>query len=168
VIGWLAVAIYALALVYAAYSDLRTYEIPNWISLVSLICFFALAWAAGWDPAAMAWNVGAGAALLVIGFGMYLLRIAGAGDIKLMAAAGVFAGWAALMELLVLIAVAGGVLALMVLAYRRVPLTRRLAGVGWLAQLHEKGRGIPYGVAIAAAALYLLPYLPLVSALRAR
>jgi prepilin peptidase CpaA len=168
VIGWLFVALYALALVYAAVSDLRTYEIPNWVSLAAFVCFFPIAWAAGWDLASIAWSVGAGAAVLVVGFGLYLLRLAGAGDIKLMAAAGVVGGWAALMELLVLISVAGAVLALIVLAYRRVPLGPRLAGIGWLAMLHDKGRGIPYGVAIAAAALFLLPYLPLVGALRAR
>ena len=91
-IGWLAVAVYVLALVYAAYSDLRTYEIPNWVPLVSFVCFFPLAWAADWDATAMAWNVGAGALLLVVGFGMYLLRMAGAGDIKLASVMGLLVG----------------------------------------------------------------------------
>jgi prepilin peptidase CpaA len=166
--GWLAVAVYAAALLYGAVSDLLTFEIPNWVPIAALVVFFPLAWTTGSSLAAIGMHIGAGAVVLGVGFLAYLRGLAGAGDIKLMTAAAIWSGWSALLEYLLLIALAGGLLALLVLVYRRVPLVSRLAAIGWLARLHDKDRGIPYGVAISLAALYLLPYLPLVEALRAR
>jgi prepilin peptidase CpaA len=38
-----------------------------------------------------------------------------------------------------------------------VPLPARLAGQPWLERLHQKGGDIPYGIALAAAALVVYP-----------
>jgi prepilin peptidase CpaA len=80
----------------------------------------------------------------------------GGGDVKLLAVAALWAGPAAVPSLLLLTELLGGVLALLFLS----PLARRLTvswGTGALppgAELPSgKGAPIPYGVAIAMAAL---------------
>ncbi|MGK2872735.1 MAG: peptidase, partial [Alphaproteobacteria bacterium] len=51
----------------------------------------------------------------------------------------------------------GGVLALSLLLFRRLPLLARLARHGWIATLHDKAQGVPYGIALAAGALLAWP-----------
>jgi len=165
--AWISFAIYAGVLIYAAASDLVTFEIPNWASVVALVAFFVVAGAAGLGAAEIGAHLSAGAAILVVGFLMYLKGMSGAGDVKLLAATAVWVGWRPLFEFLVVIALAGGMLALVILAYRRFSLGPQFAAVSWLAKLHEKDCGIPYGIAICLAALYLLPYLPMIETLRA-
>jgi prepilin peptidase CpaA len=57
----------------------------------------------------------------------------------------------------VLTALFGGALSLTVLAFRAVPLPGFLLGWPPALRLHEKGAGVPYGVALAAAALSVFP-----------
>jgi prepilin peptidase CpaA len=52
----------------------------------------------------------------------------------------------------------GGLLTVALLALRQLPLPGNLASRGWILKLHEKSSGIPYGVALAAGALALLPH----------
>jgi len=45
----------------------------------------------------------------------------------------------------------------MLLEFRRRTLPPALAGQPWLARLHEPDGGVPYGIALAAAALVTYP-----------
>jgi len=56
-----------------------------------------------------------------------------------------------------LASVFGGLLALGLLLLRQWPLPLFLARQGWIANLHDRQAGIPYGVALAAGAFILLP-----------
>jgi prepilin peptidase CpaA len=51
----------------------------------------------------------------------------------------------------------GGVLSFLLLQFRLLPLPPLLAEQKWIMQLHEKGGGVPYGIALAAAALMVYP-----------
>jgi len=51
----------------------------------------------------------------------------------------------------------GGLLTLVVLGLRKVPLPAFALGWGWAQRLHAANRGIPYGVALAGAALLIYP-----------
>ena len=53
-------------------------------------------------------------------------------------------------------AVLGGALALLILAYRRCP-AYAFPLPNWALRLHAKGEGMPYGIAIAAGALAVYP-----------
>jgi prepilin peptidase CpaA len=74
----------------------------------------------------------------------------GGGDVKLLAAAGLWFDFAGGLWMLICVAIAGGVLALIVIALR---------AFGWSEGLRQRvvllrpRAGIPYGVAIAAGAL---------------
>ena len=51
----------------------------------------------------------------------------------------------------------GGALTLLLLSFRTLPLPQYLAAQGWVQRLHDKKSGVPYGIALAAAALLVYP-----------
>jgi prepilin peptidase CpaA len=95
-----------------------------------------------------------GAALIVflVSCGLYAFRILGAGDSKLLTAVALFVGMSQLPRFLVLVAVVGGVIALVSLMTRptRAMVMLHMRGKG------DFGRGIPYGVAIAIGAICIV------------
>ena len=90
------ILLFPAALVYAAVSDLATYQIPNWLSLAVVVDFVAAAVVGSLDIAAFGWHLGAGVAVLVAGILMFARGIVGGGDAKLMAACAFWVGWAGL------------------------------------------------------------------------
>ena len=46
---------------------------------------------------------------------------------------------------------------LLLIQLRNVPLPRALAGTQWIERLHSRGSGVPYGIALAAAGLFIYP-----------
>ncbi len=55
-------------------------------------------------------------------------------------------------------ALAGGVLTVVVLIARAFPLPRFALAWGWLFRLHDPKSGVPYGVALALAAMIVFPH----------
>jgi len=51
----------------------------------------------------------------------------------------------------------GGVLTILLIQFRKLPLPAPLARQGWIMRLHDTGGGVPYGIALAAAALIVYP-----------
>ncbi|MGC1695715.1 MAG: peptidase, partial [Pseudolabrys sp.] len=51
----------------------------------------------------------------------------------------------------------GGVLTLLIIQFRKLPLPGPLARQHWILRLHENGGAVPYGIALAAAALTVYP-----------
>jgi len=51
----------------------------------------------------------------------------------------------------------GGFLTLALLGLRQLPLPVGLARQDWISKLHNRSSGIPYGVALAAGVLVILP-----------
>jgi prepilin peptidase CpaA len=90
--------------------------------------------------------------------GMFAVGWIGGGDAKLFAAAGLWMGLTALLPFLMVTALAGGGLAVSLLALRSVwlrPLMVR--GPRWVSRLATPGENVPYGIAIAAGALAAFP-----------
>jgi prepilin peptidase CpaA len=46
---------------------------------------------------------------------------------------------------------------LIIVQFRRLPLPDAFARQVWIQRLHEKSGGVPYGIALAAAALVVYP-----------
>src|SRR5271170_2660586 len=88
--------------------------------------------------------------VLISGFAMFVGHLAGAGDIKLLAATGLWAGPHLVAMFLVVTAIAGGVLALTmaILTYIRNRSGKQAMAVAKVP--------IPYGVAIAAGGLSVM------------
>jgi prepilin peptidase CpaA len=181
-LAWLVIAAFIGIVGWAVLTDILHYRIPN-VASAALVLLYPAWLAAAW-PAADPWttialHLGVGLAALVVGFILFTLRAFGAGDAKLLAAVALWAGPAGILDLVLVTAVAGGILAIVVLLVRRfvsiwepqllmvqVTLSRvahRLfprqpavageAGTARRGPIHSTfARPIPYGVAIAAGA----------------
>jgi prepilin peptidase CpaA len=134
----------ALLLLAAAWGDIRTRTIPNALNAAIALLAIPWWWANGWAlwPDIML-QIGVAAIL----FGLFAIAFAmgamGGGDVKLIAALALWLKLVPLAQMLVVMALAGGVLTLFLLARHR-----------WL---KAEGRPeIPYGVAIVAAGFWVV------------
>ena len=158
----------ALALVaLAVRDDLVRCRIPNALNAVGLVVAIAVGWLASGFTGAMS-SIGGALAGCGALLPFYLLRGMGAGDVKLMAAAGAFLGPGGALLAAALSLIAGGLLALAFVAWRLVehrPVWEtapaqgrsRLARAAATISVVRKER-FPYAVAIAvgvAAVLFL-------------
>jgi len=145
---WLAL-ILALLLLAAAAEDAARLRISNLTVALVLLAAIAAALIAG--PEVALWqNLAVFAALLVLGSPLFAAGKLGGGDVKLLAATGLWfdvegAGW-----MLLYVFLTGGALALAIIAARAVGWSERVRQR--VAVLRPKS-GIPYGIAIAAGAL---------------
>ena len=142
---------------FAASSDLLTMTIANRVSLILIAGFVALALLTGMSGSDALSHLGAGAVVLAVAFGCFACGWIGGGDAKLAAATALWLGFAALFDYLVYASLLGGALTLFIVQFRTMPLPRLLAGREWAERLHSQGSGVPYGVALAAAALLVYP-----------
>jgi len=142
---------------FAASSDLLTMTISNRVSLVLIAGFFALALAGGMGGADLLVHMGAGAVVLVVAFGFFTRGWIGGGDAKLAATTALWVGFDHLLPYLVYASLFGGALTLALVQFRMAPLPAALARQEWLERLHRKDAGVPYGIALAAAALAVYP-----------
>jgi prepilin peptidase CpaA len=142
---------------FAASSDLLTMTISNRVSLILTGGFFALAFAGGMGSADILSHLGAACVVLVAAFGFFTRGWIGGGDAKLAAATALWLGFDHLPAYLVYASLFGGVLTLALVQFRMSPLPGTLARQDWLERLHRKDAGVPYGIALAAAALAVYP-----------
>ena len=142
---------------FAASSDLFTMTISNRVSLMLVGGFFALAAMTGVNAAETLLHVSAGCVVLVAAFGLFARGIIGGGDAKLAAAAALWLGFDHLLPYLLLASLLGGALSVGLIWFRMAPLPEWLARQAWVERLHGKDAGIPYGIALAAAALAVYP-----------
>lgn len=151
------ITVYIALVLYGAWSDARSLTIPNWVSLALLVVFFPMALSVGLSLEGVAWHLGGGLVFLVAGFALFAFGLFGGGDAKLLAACALWTGWDQLVWLLAAIILVGGGLSVLVILLRK--------GLGlwpdWLVNaakgLFEPGKAVPYGIAIAAGALLVLP-----------
>jgi prepilin peptidase CpaA len=156
----LALAIYLIALAAAAINDLRCYEIPDIVS-VTLVAAF-LPTAASLPLSLSAWHAAAGLATFFAAAILFVTGICGGGDVKLLGATALWMGWQNLPEFLLFTALAGGVLALVLLAARKLASPGHKYG-HWYSRLLHDSEGVPYGVAIAVAGVALSSRLGIVA-----
>jgi prepilin peptidase CpaA len=142
---------------FAASSDLLTMTISNRVSLILTGGFFALAFAGGMGMADMLSHLGAAGVVLLAAFGFFTRGWIGGGDAKLAAATALWLGFDHLLPYLVYASLFGGALTLALVQFRLSPLPGVLARQDWLERLHRKDAGVPYGIALAAAALAIYP-----------
>jgi prepilin peptidase CpaA len=135
---------------WAAISDIRVRKIPNQVVLAILV--LAIPWLMFGTLHWSLWALAAGAIALAVSFFLYSLGVVGAGDSKLFGAVALFVGLDHLWLLAVATALVGGLIAATSLAAR----PRRALVMFTMKGKGDFGRGIPYGVAIAAGALIVV------------
>ncbi|WP_404400044.1 prepilin peptidase [Pelagibacterium halotolerans] len=163
----IALLIFPAFMVAAAISDLLTMRIPNWLVLTCAGSFFAVALLAGLPLGAIGVHVLVGLGFLAVTFGMFAAGWIGGGDAKFAAATALWLGTGAALPYLFVTAIAGGVLAIVMVVMRRFALPQGLSEVAWIARLHNRITGIPYGIALAIGGLVVYPQTAIFSLLTA-
>jgi prepilin peptidase CpaA len=137
------VAALAALLLTAAIGDLRTRTIPNWLNGAVALLAIGWWWANGWSLwPDVALQIGIALVVFLIFAGLFALGAMGGGDVKLIAALALWLPLVPLARMLMAMALLGGALTLGMLIRHR-----------WV---RAEGRPeIPYGVAIAAASLWV-------------
>ena len=140
----------------AAVEDFRRLIIPNLVPAGLCLLWPVYLVTAPTVLAAALAALGCAAAVLLVGALLFSRGLIGGGDVKLLAAAALWAGPSAIPTLLLLTGLFGGLLCLVLLT----PLGTHFAAVGQvvLDRANAPGDGkkpavVPYGVAIAAAAV---------------
>ena len=142
---------------FAASSDFLTMTISNKVALALTAGFLLLASAAGMEIGQIGMHAAAGVAVLAVTFCLFACGWIGGGDAKLAAATALWLGFDQLLPYLFVASLLGGALTLLVLQFRLFPLPIALQGASWAERLHRKDAGVPYGIALAAAALIVYP-----------
>jgi prepilin peptidase CpaA len=142
---------------FAASSDLFTMTISNRLSLALAGGFVLLAVVTGMSLAAIGMHLAAGFVVLVVAFGFFSQGWIGGGDAKLVAATALWFGFDHLLDYMIYASIFGGVLTLVLIQFRRLPLPDFMERQKWIMRLHDAGGGVPYGIALAAAALMVYP-----------
>lgn len=174
-----AFGLFCLLCLAAAVFDLWKMIIPNAVSILLVALFFAnalvLTLVSGYSVAWLS-HLGAMAAVLFVGLVAYRFGVLGAGDVKLLSAVSLWAGFEKtllepvvldylLLDYLILVALFGGGLSLGLLLLRRL-----LVGLLLLQSSPQNitlpryllpREHMPYGVAIALPAIYLAIKMPL-------
>lgn len=157
VLNTLPIVVFSAAMIFAGVRDLTTMTIPNWLTLALAAAFLVFAPLAAMPLAEIALHAAVGFAALLVGMGFFAMRWIGGGDAKLMAAVALWVGWAQALPYFVIASLLGGALTLLILGFRNLPLPAVLVRQQWLSRLHDRGEGVPYGMALAAAALLIFP-----------
>lgn len=140
----------AIALLVAAFTDLKRRQIDNWLNLAIALGAPAFWWASGldlWPGVAM--QVGVALAAFVVLAALFAFKVMGGGDVKLLTALALWIPPFQFLQLLVIMSLAGGALTIFT--------------VVWHVMRRQRDRiAVPYGVAIAFGGLWVLAihYLP--------
>jgi len=150
-------AVFPVIVTVAACYDVLTMQIPNRFPTILVLAFVGAGFAAGLSPSAIGIHLLVGAGMLLGTFALFAFGYLGGGDAKLAAAIALWLGLDQALPFLIYTALFGGALSLAILSFRSIPLPGFLLSQPWALRLHEKGAGVPYGVALAAAALTVFP-----------
>jgi prepilin peptidase CpaA len=156
------VTAFGVVMVAAAVEDFRRLVIPNVLPII-LCALWPLYFAAAPSLYGALAAIGCAAAVFLVGAILFARGYIGGGDVKLLSAATLWAGPAGTPALLMLTAVLGGALALFLLmpfGMQIAVAARGMLGQPAVATERRLAMPVPYGVAIAGAALIvtLHPY----------
>ncbi|CAO4167193.1 A24 family peptidase [Methylorubrum populi] len=149
--------VFPFLMAYAAASDLLTMRISNRVTGLVVMGFASYALLSGLTLNDLALHLAAGALTLVVAFAMFARGWIGGGDAKLAAGTALWLGIEHLADYLLVASILGGALTLAILYARSYPLPQATLRLPFAVHLHDSRTGIPYGIALAAAALVVLP-----------
>ncbi|HJT40074.1 MAG TPA: prepilin peptidase [Sphingobium sp.] len=143
----------ALTLVAAALEDMARLRISNIFPLIVMGLFPVWVAVTGWENDI--WhNATLFLAVFALGSLLFALRWMGGGDVKLLAACALWFDWSGALPWFIYVTVGGGLLALLIMAGRRM--VPRAAREGSSLAIFAGNGPIPYGVAIALGTIMAL------------
>ncbi|MBS0254933.1 MAG: prepilin peptidase [Proteobacteria bacterium] len=143
----------AIALLVAAFTDIRRRQIDNWLTASVALAAPLFWWTAGMGWYDIGWQLGVAVAAFAGLALLFAMRAMGGGDVKLLTALALWIRPAFFLELVMLMALLGGVLTVAM-------------GAWHIARRQRDRLLVPYGIAISAAGLWVLAsdYWPIIQA----
>lgn len=138
----LSAALLGAMLLAAAVFDLRARIIPNTLNIAIALLAPLAWWAQGlalWPDIAL--QIGVAAIIFALFIGLFAIGGIGGGDVKMIGALALWIDWRLMLDLLMIMALIGGVIAGGMLIYRKL---RHITDTA----------EVPYGVAIALAGMW--------------
>jgi prepilin peptidase CpaA len=154
----LVLIVFPMLLAVAAGWDVASYTIPNLLQLALLAAFVVFVLVSGMKMPTIEWHLLAALLALGIGVALFARGFVGGGDAKLFAAVVLWLGLHDMAVYALVASAIGGVLTLALMGLRLMPMPAALTHQAWLTRLHSGTAGFPYGVALAAGALIILPH----------
>lgn len=151
------VVLFPLAVVYAGVMDLATMKIRNWLVLALGGGWLLLAPLAGFTPTELGWSIATAGLVFAFTFTFFALGWIGGGDAKLAAVTALWFEPGQALLYFVYASLLGGLLTLAILQLRSRMLPAVFYRMPFIAQLQDRKAGIPYGAAMAPAALIVFP-----------
>lgn len=149
----IAISAFAALLIMAALSDVKSFRIPNLISVLILV-LYPLHFVFSASPIDGLAGLLTGGGAFAAGAFCFARGWMGGGDVKLMAACALWSGYENITLFVIITAFAGAVLSCLMLSRHRFSAAMALEGLGCARGRDILiGRVIPYGVAIAAGGL---------------
>jgi len=149
--------VFPALMAYAAFSDLFTMTIANWISIALVAAFVVIALLAGLPAATILMHLACGLCVLAITFALFAFGQVGGGDAKFAATTAVWLGFEHLAEYGLIASLLGGVLTMGLLGFRRLPLPAWARERPWIDRLHDRKVGAPYGITLAITGVIIYP-----------
>jgi prepilin peptidase CpaA len=144
---------------FVAFSDLRTRRIPNEY-IVVILALAAVRLAVVGNPSAALYTLIASIAVFAATFLLFWRGLLGGGDVKLIGATGLLIGYHDLFEFLFVMSVCGGLIALAILAGDKLGFRSTAHPDNTVPDQEPQQKSarltVPYGVAIALAAIFTL------------
>ncbi len=150
---WLIIAVFPCLMLAAATTDAVDMRIPNWLTSSLALAFPIAAMGTAMSFETMGLHTAVGLAGLVVGMGFFAAGWIGGGDAKLFAATLLWLGPETALAFTLLSTVLGGLLTLLLLSFRQLPMPAPLAARDWIMRLHDHKQGVPYGIALAAGGI---------------
>lgn len=157
VAGQTAILSFPFIMVIAGAVDVMSRRIPNELCSVLGASFFVFAVATGMPLWMIASHVITGTSLLLAGFCLFDRGWIGGGDAKLLAAAGLWLGFPAVLPFLLFSALGGGVLAMGMGLWFIATTEMRIVSAALDRALAPLAPDLPYGFALAAGAILTTP-----------
>jgi prepilin peptidase CpaA len=136
-------ALLAIALIYACIDDWRRRIIENWLTAGIALAAPILWWANGFTLGGIGIQIAMAIILFLVFLIFFMLGMMGGGDVKLIAALALWFPLVPMMNMLVVMAILGGVLTLGMMIRHKL-------------RKDETPLEVPYGIAIALAGLWTI------------
>ena len=143
----------AIALLIAAFTDFRRRQIDNWLNAAIALGAPLFWFAMGLTLPEIGWQIDIAIASFAVLAGLFAIGAMGGGDVKLLTALALWIRPDWFLQLIVIMALIGGLLTI-------------VFGAWHIARRRRDRIAIPYGIAISAAGLWVLAsqYLPAMQA----
>ena len=150
---------FPMLVAFGAASDLLTMTIQNRVSVLLIAGFAVIAVGTGMPLSVWGTHLLGFLPVFAAGFAFFAFGWMGGGDVKFASAISLWIGFTpVLTEFMVFVSLYGAALTLALLMLRQmIAVPAILIRQDWFERLYDRNSGIPYGIAIGAAALQVYP-----------